>query len=322
MIDCNYVLLLGAGFTRNWGGWLANEMFEYLLGHPAIDDDVRAILWEHEKYGFESALGVLQAASTPGQPDARLVKLMKGIEDAFADMNAALREIPLSFGGDRERSIIGFMTRFDALFTLNQDLMLEHRYVGDGLAVASNGRWNGCNSPGLKLAGPAPTTGSPFTALWTPSGDHTERKNIQPYYKLHGSSNWRDEQSANMMIVGGEMGDKQKLIDQHPLLKYYFQQLEARLSEPNTRLMVIGYSFRDPHVNAIIERCLNLGNLKVFIIDPHGVGVIPAGLKFLPKSGFPKAFEPHLIGASRRPLRSIFGDDDIEFRKVMRFFAN
>ena len=28
------VLLTGAGFSRNWGGWLAIEAFEYLLGCP------------------------------------------------------------------------------------------------------------------------------------------------------------------------------------------------------------------------------------------------------------------------------------------------
>ena len=27
-----YILLTGAGFSRNWGGWLASEAFEYLIG--------------------------------------------------------------------------------------------------------------------------------------------------------------------------------------------------------------------------------------------------------------------------------------------------
>lgn len=30
-------LLLGAGCTRNWGGWLAPEVLEHLLGRPEID---------------------------------------------------------------------------------------------------------------------------------------------------------------------------------------------------------------------------------------------------------------------------------------------
>ena len=35
------VLQTGAGFTRNWGGWLANEAFEYLLGRPEIGSELR-----------------------------------------------------------------------------------------------------------------------------------------------------------------------------------------------------------------------------------------------------------------------------------------
>jgi len=61
----NYVLLLGAGFSRNWGGWLASEAFEYLLGHPAIRDNmaVRPLLWKYcSSGGFESALTDVQDA--------------------------------------------------------------------------------------------------------------------------------------------------------------------------------------------------------------------------------------------------------------------
>ncbi len=54
------ILLLGAGFSRNWGGWLANEAFEYLLGCPEViaNADARAMLWKHkDAQGFEGALG-------------------------------------------------------------------------------------------------------------------------------------------------------------------------------------------------------------------------------------------------------------------------
>lgn len=33
------LLLIGAGFSRNWGGWLATEAFEYLLGSPEVARD-------------------------------------------------------------------------------------------------------------------------------------------------------------------------------------------------------------------------------------------------------------------------------------------
>ena len=57
----NFVLLLGAGFTRNWGGWLALEAFEYLLGCPEVDDDLQKLLWDYkDRGGFEAALAELQ----------------------------------------------------------------------------------------------------------------------------------------------------------------------------------------------------------------------------------------------------------------------
>ncbi len=40
--DLNYVLLVGAGFSRNWGGWLADDVTYKLRGrlsdHPELDD--------------------------------------------------------------------------------------------------------------------------------------------------------------------------------------------------------------------------------------------------------------------------------------------
>ena len=61
-----HVLLTGAGFSRNWGGWLANEAFEYLIGSPEIDDNLRQLLWTHKTRGggFEDTLAELQQAYT------------------------------------------------------------------------------------------------------------------------------------------------------------------------------------------------------------------------------------------------------------------
>ena len=65
-------LLTGAGFSRNWGGWLANEAFEYLLGVPEVDEyyciaeHEAANPWEplHVEHGFkadESVVTVVNA---------------------------------------------------------------------------------------------------------------------------------------------------------------------------------------------------------------------------------------------------------------------
>ena len=57
------LLLTGAGFSRNWGGWLASEAFEYLLGAPEIDDELRRVLLTDKLKGrgFEDTLADLQA---------------------------------------------------------------------------------------------------------------------------------------------------------------------------------------------------------------------------------------------------------------------
>src|ERR1700741_823492 len=64
-----YYLLTGAGFSANWGGWVASEAFEYLLGCPEIlaDDRLRDLLWDYQlKGGFEDALAELQTGHSAG----------------------------------------------------------------------------------------------------------------------------------------------------------------------------------------------------------------------------------------------------------------
>jgi hypothetical protein len=57
-----YLLLTGAGFSRNWGGWLADEAFEYLLGCAEITPFIRSQLWKTKglKLGFEDTLRELR----------------------------------------------------------------------------------------------------------------------------------------------------------------------------------------------------------------------------------------------------------------------
>ena len=40
-----HILLTVAGFSHNWGGYLAKEAFDYLLGVTEHDKDLRSLLW-------------------------------------------------------------------------------------------------------------------------------------------------------------------------------------------------------------------------------------------------------------------------------------
>ena len=99
--------------------------------------------------------------------------------------------------------------------------------------------------------------------------------------------------------------------------------------------MVIGYSFGDDHINNAIGTAADGGSLQLFIIDPDGVDVLDKDhrmhLFWKPEGGSEIRdvrgpllirFQDHLIGASRRTMRDIFGGDMVEHGKVMRFFTS
>lgn len=94
---------------------------------------------------------------------------------------------------------------------------------------------------------------------------------------------------------------------------------------PDTRLMVIGYGFRDLHINEVIRKGVETG-AEFFVVDPRGsslaaaIGRQPVSSVQGPPTDLEETFKKGLIGASRRSLRSIFSDNDVEFGKVQSFF--
>ena len=331
-----HILLTGAGFSRNWGGWLADEAFEYLLGSPRVDDEMRGLLWRYkDQGGFEAALGELQrkVAEHPEIPVLdklpqieKLAKLELAVQRMFGDMNEAFAKRRFEFRDERQYSVGSFLMKFDAIFTLNQDLLIEYHYIRAKYVHDSDSRWEKCIVPGIEQIHDG---GTKFISMeWSPVDDPKKRvvgQKEQPYFKLHGSSNWIDTIRGNRVLVIG--GDKESGIGEHGVLTWYYGQFREYLAKPDTRLMVIGYSFRDEHINDTIGAVADSGSLRLFIIDPDGVDVLDKGYrkslfwKNSPERGpLLKRFQNHLIGGSRRTLKDIFDGDSVELGKVMRFF--
>ncbi len=308
------ILLLGAGFSRNWGGILASEAFAYLLGCPEISNNKRLkdLLWRNQQTGgFENALEEIQADFNKN-PEASnrddLVNLQNAVIRMFHDMNSGFENTNFEFQNARERIVQTFLTKFDVILTLNQDQLLEHHYIENGYLL-SNGRWSGSELPGMKHISD-PNVSSWANRTWVPVDQkkfQLDNHRLQPYIKLHGSSNWQKEenQQVPILVMGG---NKIQQIGLFPVLSWYHELFKEQLSQPDARLMVIGYGFRDTHINDIIRQAVNKHSLKMFIIDPKGGDLLEDTLK------------NSLIGASRRSLSEIFGNDTIEHNKVMRFF--
>src|SRR5260370_29478951 len=157
----NYVLLTGAGFSRNWGGWLADECFEYLLGCAEITSVIRRELWKSKtlKLGFENTLQELRALHAKHQDDRHRNELSafeQMLEGMFHTMRIGFEKVQFEPTDDMPRvgetpySVRNFLCQFDAIFTLNQDTLLEQRYRGANLLQASQGKWFGFDLPSVK----------------------------------------------------------------------------------------------------------------------------------------------------------------------------
>jgi len=317
-----HLLLLGAGFTRNWDGWLAGELADDLISRLAENRDLCKRLTDNPN--FEEVLGDLQREWHHHQQPAhheRLNLMERAVRASFNDMNAMLADRPgLEFQGNGpnfvQRSITSFLARFDALFTLNQDLLLELFYVPQdprisvrypGMALPPN-FWN--LRPAEKLA-----------ADWQPrpDGEYRVERQGQPVFKLHGSVNWRSEDGNDLLVMGAR---KVEAIAGSALLTRYADEFRARLRERGSRLMTIGYGFGDEHVNqAIVDAAEADETFGMFVVNPSGrkalrprndTGQIPQPRRAIE--------DVRYIGGSTRSLRTTFTNDELERAKLVRFF--
>lgn len=271
-----HVLLLGAGFSCNWGGWNAAEVNDFLptIADVRADRHVLEVLGRTANTGgFEAALAELQdehaQAPTP-ENLGHLQTLQSAVTSMFHTMEAGFASCPdWNFKHTMEYKIAHFLSGFDAVFTLNQDLLFERHYQDLDLALNQPKKWFGWRRPGIRalndlnqglLYDVSLATSTPMAPPFVLEPAH------QPYVKMHGSWNWWSADGQQMLVLGGH---KSVAIHQHPLLRWYHKLFQAYLSEPDSRLMVIGYGFGDPHINQMIERAADRNpTMLLFTVEP------------------------------------------------------
>jgi hypothetical protein len=230
----------------------------------------------------------------------------------------------MEFQQQRQRMVKTFLVRFDAIFTLNQDVLLEHHYLPH-IALEAPQKWTGPQLPGMRRI-PNPETflnDSWARQLWVPDPANLHvQDRYQPYFKLHGSSNWRDAEGGHLVVMGGH---KVSTIASQAVLSWSFERFREYLNTGDTRLMVIGYGFRDMHVNEELINAVERSNLRFFVIDYYGSDVVRhanpsfGGAIYGPNS-LDDAFKTGLVGASARGLSETFGGDLLSHDHVLRFF--
>jgi len=311
----SHILLTGAGFSKNWGGLLAEEFFSRLLSED-LDAKTRGLMFDARRQGgFERVMTVLQEehqALRTEETKTRLHQFTGAVLGIFNGMNNQFVYGKFEFQNEVRYMVRSFLERFDAIFTLNQDSLLESQYFHGFVG----GRWSGVALPGTREFGPQPRVqGSVLDRISTRTSDLGNLRiggNQQPYLKLHGSANWVvDGRNEPLLILGG---GKQKALQQHPLLVRYQEIFLEHLCRPNNRLMIVGYGFNDEHINEAILTGTKAA-LKIFIVDPRGVDAIA-------KIDKDQTVRPNLIGESTKALTQTFGSDHVEHVHLASFFKN
>jgi hypothetical protein len=241
------VLLIGAGFSCNWGGLTASDLAGRLMGHTGVRGRPRLPPLLMAEPSFEDALEKTRAAPfEPADNDA----LETAIKAAFDDMDAGYKNpTPPVLGA----TINDFIGRFcpgpvgvgtGYVFSLNQDLLLERIYgtiVTRQQLLSPGIRW--LDRPPHFPAGFEPI---PLASPVDPGAKEPELLRNFNHIKLHGSINWRTDDGKASLVMGRR---KAETIAKSPLIGWYHRVFENVLNSGDVRLMVIGYGWGDEHIN-------------------------------------------------------------------------
>lgn len=257
------LLLTGAGFSRPFGGYLSSQMWALILCQPQVRSSDRLRKAMLRDTNFEQVYSEVVTSSEYGGEEKH--GFTEAVWKAYKQMH---EEMCTQSNADRAHSLMSrFVHRFAnrehsepaLVFTLNQDLLVES-----------------FNTPDLRLLQPGVPSHQPDGQSISLPGTaaveeaaKTYRQAGSPainYFKLHGSFNWLRHDGSRGLAIGTHKGT---LLSEEPLLKWYQKVFEDGLHEPEQSLLVIGYSFRDPHINGTILNAVKAVGLKLFVMSPE-----------------------------------------------------
>lgn len=275
MESSQYILFSGAGFTKNFGGLLAKEMWSKIYNNPEVQAQPRLKKVLLSDFNYESIYHkVINGDYTDEEKDTinisiyNAYKVLDDISREWTFTNDAPNPVNIyevnkfieRFSG--ERNEVGFF------FTLNQDLFIERHF---------NSIKTACAHPGVPKIPDAhtiisrlPIERQAFISL--PNLDELKTnsvnrisKNSINYVKLHGSFGWMSSKGTNSYVIGKE---KEQQVAEEPLLSWYFDIFKNELSKQSRKLFLIGYGFGDKHINEVFVDSVKKCGLKLFVISP------------------------------------------------------
>lgn len=321
MPSSKFVLLTGAGFTHNFGAPLASELWAAILNHEAVQSTARVREAVLSDFDFKSVYHrVIYGDYTPDEKAA----LARGVADVYEHVDRIVRswgfrrDAPYPVDVYKVQEMIAAFAESEAepgyFFTLNQDLFIERHYY--------NGERP--NLPGIRTSKDwftthfhGPVQAQEYVVLPSADAVGDERTLLGRgrfyYLKLHGSSNWISSDGSQRMVIGQ---GKETQIANEPLLAKYFEIFARVLSEEDRRLLIIGYGFRDLHVNKILAEAVGNHGLQLFLMAPDAPATVCERLR---SDEFGRRIWSGLGGYFQWPLLRMFPGDQSETAEWQAF---
>jgi hypothetical protein len=265
MANNKITLLTGAGFTKNFGGLLADEMWAMIFNHKEVQESIIIRNNMLSEFNYEAVYQKIIDDNKLDEKEKEVIKkaLLSAYE--YQENNWQNNNFFLYIDDRIINHLCECLSKYVGLyFTLNHDLFLErkliHKFRGRNPCLLANPSDMGI--PGNRSALP---NEAELAAKQSIISDQLSNVLGLCYVKLHGSINWLDsDKKETLVIVGGNKKEKMK---KEPLLNKYYELFKETLLTPDQRLLIIGYGFMDNHINEAILEGLNKRSLKIHIID-------------------------------------------------------
>ena len=267
------ILLTGAGFTRDFGGYLASEMWALILNQPGIRKHRKLRELMLEEMNYETIYdNVLRKQAYDNGPEREALK--EAIRNAYQQLHEAICLDDNRHLARAAQVCNVFISRFAGsqrapgfFFTLNQDLFIERYYAKTMLKIPGldHPKWFNTHL-GQKLGEEDRVQLPDEKAVKDIKGEFWKKSAVSfAYIKLHGSYGWKAANGADVMVIGHA---KTEIINNEPLLKWYLSLFREVLQEPERNLVVIGYGFGDKYINDIIVDAMNKTKLRLYVVSP------------------------------------------------------
>ncbi len=325
------LLLTGAGFTRNFGGFLAKEMWSKMFNNPSLQGFPRIKDLLLQDFDYESIYNKVLHGSYNDNEKENITNL---IHDVYKELDEIIRQWTYTNDSPYPVNIYGvnkFIERFAGdinnigmFFTLNQDLFIERHYN----SITTNLIHTGVRKipDAHKIISRLPLEKTDYIRLPTKLEMNKDFTNSLTssnfhYVKLHGSYGWESSNGINRLVIGS---NKESQIADEPLLTYYHNLFKEALQVKNAKLMVIGYGFRDNHINEVLVEAYAKFKLRLYVISPLEQSEFIRYIKSI--DGYGSDILNSLNGYFPYDLLAVFPTNQSEshaYREIMRsYFAN